>query len=138
MTRTYSELITLKTFEERYHYLRIAGQLGVKTFGFDRWINQGFYTSKEWKDIRRKIIIRDESCDLGMADRSIFANIRIHHMNPLAIDDIIDDWELALNPEHLICCSLSTHNAIHFGNEQNLIRLPKERQKGDTTLWKAY
>lgn len=138
MIRSYSELIAIKTFEERYEYLRLSGKIGIATFGLDRWMNQGFYMSKEWKDIRRKVIIRDESCDLGMPDRSIYANVRIHHMNPLSIDDIKEDWSIALDPEFLICCSLATHNAIHFGDERNLIRLPKERVKGDTTLWKVY
>ncbi len=90
MIRSYSELRRLKTFEERYRYLRLAGQLGVATFGFDRYLNQNFYRSSEWKRIRDIVIVRDESCDLGILDRSIYANVRIHHMNPITVDDIKD------------------------------------------------
>lgn len=138
MIRSYSELCKLKTFEERYCYLRLVGQLGAATFGFDRYLNQNFYRSPEWKRIRDIVIVRDESCDLGILDRSIYANVRIHHMNPITVDDIKDDWSLLLDPEFLICTSLETHNAIHFGTEKNLVRLPEERWKGDTTPWKVF
>jgi len=133
--RTYSELLQLKTFEERFNYLRMFGQIGVATFGFDRYLNQSFYLSKEWRTVRRHVIIRDSSCDLAMPDREIFANIRVHHMNPISVDDLEKGSDFLLDPEYLICVSLDTHNAIHFGNEHNLIRLPKERMKGDTKLW---
>ncbi len=133
--RTYGEMIMLPTFEERYEYLRVPGKLGVATFGFDRALNQAFYTSREWKLLRNHVIVRDNSCDLAMPDRSIFANVRVHHMNPLSVDDIKDNVDLLLNPDYVVCVSLSTHNAIHFGNKDNLITLPTERRKGDTLLW---
>ena len=138
MIRSYSEVKRLKTFEERYNYLRITGQLGIITFGFDRYLNQNFYHSTEWKRIRNVVIIRDNSCDLGILDRSVYARVRVHHMNPITVDEIKDDWALLLNPEFLICTSLETHNAIHFGTDKNLVHLPEERKKGDTTLWKVF
>jgi len=133
--RTYSELTQLKTFEERFNYLKIFGKLGISTFGFDEYLNQAFYSSTEWKTVRRSVIVRDNSCDLAIQDRSIFYNVRVHHMNPISVDDLDMGSDFLLNPEYLICVSLNTHNAIHFGNESNLIRLPRERTKGDTKLW---
>lgn len=133
--RTYSELCQLKTFEERFKYLRLRGSVGISTFGFDRYLNQAFYQSTEWKCVRNIVIVRDNSCDLGILDREIFANIRIHHMNPITVDDLEAGSDFLLDPEFLICTSLDTHNAIHFGDENNLIRLPRERTKGDTTPW---
>jgi len=133
--RSYSELSKLKTFEERFKYLQLNSNIGVSTFGFDRYLNQGFYRSREWKRIRDAIIVRDNSCDLGILDREIFTHIRIHHMNPISVNDLESGSDILLNPEFLICTSLDTHNAIHFGNENNLVNLPKERIKGDTKLW---
>jgi hypothetical protein len=133
--RTYSELTQLSTFEERYEYLKLSGNLGVVTFGFDRYLNQLFYNSRQWKIIRNKIIIRDSGCDLGIEGRDILDGIRVHHMNPMLIEDLEYGNPDILDPEFLICCSLNTHNAIHFGNKSNLIQLPRERRKGDTTLW---
>ena len=139
MIRSYSELIKLKTFEERFRYLRLSQSVGASTFGFNRYVNQAFYASREWKNIRREIILRDEGCDLAIPDRGIFSGIRVHHMNPVTVEDISgDEITELLNPEYLICTSLETHNAIHFGNEENLITVSKERQKGDTTLWKVF
>ena len=133
--RTYSELIKLRTFEERYEYLKLGGSLGVVTFGFDRYLNQRFYNSTQWKKLRRDIIIRDEACDLAIPGHEIETGIRIHHLNAITIEDFENGNYDILDPEFLICCSLNTHNAIHFGNKSNLIQLPKERRKGDTTLW---
>lgn len=133
--RTYTELKSLKTLEERFRYLQLRGKLGVETFGFDRYINQTFYNSSEWKRIRNNIIVRDNSCDLGILDRELFGDVRVHHMNPITIDDLETGSDFLFNPEFLICTSLNTHNAIHFGDEKNLIRLPQERRKGDTTPW---
>lgn len=133
--RSYSELIKLKTFEDRYEYLRLSGKLGVVTFGFDRYLNQRFYNSMEWRNLRREIIIRDGGCDLAIKDRDIIDGIRIHHLNAITIEDFESGNYNILDPEFLICCSLDTHNAIHFGNKSNLIQLPIERRKGDTTLW---
>lgn len=138
MTRTYSDLIRLSTFDERFKYLCLYGKIGVSTFGFDRYINQMFYNSKEWRDIRHHIIVRDNACDLAIAGRDIFDSIRVHHMNPISIDTLEHNGKLAVDPEFLICTSLTTHNAIHFGDENNLTKLPEKRRKGDTTLWKAY
>lgn len=133
--RTYSELIKLPSFEERYEYLKLSGSLGVVTFGFDRYLNQRFYNSTQWKNLRREIIIRDEACDLGIEGREIETGIRVHHLNPITIEDFENGNYDILDPEFLICSSLNTHNAIHFGDKSNLIQLPKERRKGDTTLW---
>lgn len=133
--RTYSELITLSTFEERFNYLTLRGTIGVVTFGFDRYLNQDFYNSWSWRSVRDKIIIRDNACDLGLSGRDIFDSIRIHHMNPMTIDDIEDGNPAVFDPEFLICTSIGTHNAIHFGSSKNLPRLPIGRRKGDTKLW---
>lgn len=135
MTRTYSELIRLPTFEERFRYLKLHGTLGIATFGFDRYMNQNFYTSREWKLVRNEVIVRDSSCDLGILDRPIFEAIRVHHMNPITIEDFENGTDAILDPEFLICVSLNTHNTIHFGDEKSLYHLPKERRKGDTKLW---
>lgn len=134
MIRTYRELSKLKTFKERYEYLRLGAIVGESTFGFDRFLNQKFYRSKEWRRTRDKIIIRDNGCDLGLEGYEIRDRIYIHHMNPVAVDDL-DDWDKILNPDYLICASLDTHNAIHFGDESLLPKTPIERKPGDTKLW---
>lgn len=136
MIRTYSELITLKTFEERYEYLRLGGTVGEETFGFDRYLNQIFYKSDEWKKIRREIILRDNGCDLGIPGREIDKHIIIHHMNPISKEDILDRSELLRNPEYLICTLKSTHDAIHYGDRRLLVMDPVERRKNDTCPWK--
>lgn len=133
--RTYSELVVIKTFEERYRYLRVPGSIGISTFGFDRVLNQRFYHSREWKSLRSFVISRDGACDLGIPGYDIYANLLIHHMNPIGIDDIQHGGDLILNPEFLITTSLQTHNAIHYGDETLLPRGPIERKRGDTTLW---
>lgn len=136
--RTYKELSRLKTFEERYRYLRTAQMVGDPTFDNSRWLNQKFYRSVEWKRIRNAIIIRDNGCDLGMPDRPILKprRIYIHHMNPLTIDDIENMSELVTNPEYMICCSYETHEAIHFGSEESLPEEYKPRTANDTCPWK--
>lgn len=134
--RTYSELITLPTFEERYKYLQLSGFVGEETFGFDRYLNQNFYRSQEWKRIRDFVIIRDNGCDLGIEDREIFGKIIIHHMNPINIKDIRDVSDYLLNPEYLICTTHQTHNAIHYGDDNLLVKGPIERSPNDTCLWK--
>lgn len=133
--RTYSELITLRTFEERFNYLALYGSLGIVTFGFDRYLNQDFYNSGPWRGVRDKIIIRDEACDLACPNYDIFDAIRIHHLNPITIDEVERGDPALINPEFLICTSINTHNAIHFGSSKTLIHLPVERRKGDTKLW---
>ena len=134
--KTYSELITLPTFEERYRYLRLRGSVGEDTFGFDRYLNQKFYRSAEWKRIRDQVIVRDFGCDLGIADREIHGKILIHHMNPIREKDIRYLTDILLNPEYLICVSHNTHNAIHYGNEDLLVKNPITRTPNDTCPWK--
>lgn len=134
--RTYSELITLPTFEERYRYLRLGGRVGEDTFGFDRYLNQIFYTSNEWRDVRDYVIIRDGGCDLGIPDREIFGKILVHHMNPIRQEDILRRSKFLLDPEYLICTIKNTHDAIHYGDESLLILAPTERSKNDTCPWR--
>ena len=136
MIRTYSELITFPTFEERYRYLRLEGKVGEDTFGFDRWLNQSFYKDPEWRAIRDKIIIRDNGCDLGILGREIYSRIIVHHMNPITKDDILSRSAFLLNPEYLICTVKNTHDAIHYGDEGLLIKAPIERTKNDTCPWR--
>ena len=134
--RTYSELITLPTFEDRYHYLQLNGAVGKDTFGFDRYINQQFYRSKEWQRIRDEEIIRDNACDLGMEGYEIHGRIYVHHMNPIMVQDIQSNSDYLMNPEFLICTTHRTHNAIHYGDENLLARAPIERTKNDTCPWR--
>jgi len=136
ITRRYSELIQLPTFEERFQYLQLKGVVGKETFGFDRYLNQSFYRSVAWKRVRDQVIIRDNGCDLGMEDRMIGNRILIHHMNPIKDKDIIDLTDILLNPEYLICVSHQTHNAIHYGDEGLLVKAPIIRTKNDTCPWK--
>ena len=134
--RSYSELIKYKTFEERFRYLRLQGVVGEDTFGFDRYLNQFFYKSAEWKSIRDRIIIRDNGCDLGVEGYEIYGRIYIHHMNPIRVNDIMAQSEFLLNPEYLIVTTMRTHNAIHYGDENLLPVVPVERKKNDTCPWK--
>lgn len=134
--RTYSELITIPTFEERYDYLRLGGKVGEETFGFDRYINQLFYRSKEWRSIRDRIITRDNGCDLGIDGREIYGKILIHHMNPITKDDILQRSEYLLDPEYLITTIKNTHDAIHYGDRSLLITSPVERSRNDTCPWR--
>ena len=132
MIRTYSELITHSTFEDRFEYLSLKGQVGQETFGFDRYLNQKFYRSREWKQIRDLVIVRDSGCDLGILGREIQSHIIIHHMNPLMLNDITDSTEYLLDPEYLICVSHNTHQAIHYGDASLLVADPIVRTKNDT------
>lgn len=134
--RTYTELCTFQTFEERYRYLRLGGQVGFETVGYDRVFMEAFYNSTEWKHIRRKIVLRDRGCDLGIEGRELQNGIFIHHMNPISIEDVERRSEILLNPEFLICCSMNTHNAIHYGDESLLIIAPVIRVPNDTCPWK--
>lgn len=136
MIRSYSELSELKSFEDRYKYLQLSGSVGKDTFGFDRYLNQVFYRSQEWKSIRDKVIIRDNGCDLGVEGYEIHGRIYIHHMNPIMLKDIEQRTDLLLNPEYLISTTHSTHNAIHYGDESLLSLIPKERSANDTCPWK--
>lgn len=135
MKRTYSELVRLDNFYDRFEYLRLNGQVGSESFGFDRYLNQKFYTSKEWRKFRREIIIRDDGCDLADPDFRILDKIIIHHMNPIDPSDIFDrNLSILLNPENVICVSSNTHEAIHYGDQSLLPKLV-ERIPGDTKLW---
>ena len=136
MIRTYSDLVLLKTFEERFDYLKLDGIAGTATFGFDRYLNQYFYTSYKWRQVRRDVIVRDNACDLAIPERAIFGAIRVHHMNPMTIEDIEDGNPDVFNLEFLICTSINTHNAIHFGSSKSLTRLPLERSRNDTCPWR--
>lgn len=134
-TRRYSELRRLSTFEERFEYLNLQGYVGEQTFGFDRWINQQFYRSREWKLARNEVIVRDHGCDLGVLGYDIHRDILVHHMNPLSEVDLVAGEELIIDPEYLITTSKRTHNAIHWGDASQLPRAPVERVPGDTKLW---
>lgn len=134
--RTYSELIRLPTFEERFRYLKLDGLVGKDTFGFDRYLNQEFYRSKEWKEVRDFVIVRDNGCDLGMDGYEIVGRIYIHHMNPITVNDIVHSSDFLLNPDYLVCVSHNTHNAVHYGDEDLLVTVPVERRKNDTCPWK--
>lgn len=137
MIRTYSELCKLKTFKERYNYLKLCGQVCKETFGFDRYLNQIIYKLPEWKSVRDKVIVRDCGCDLGIEGHEIGEKILVHHMNPITMDDIINHNQDIFNPEYLICVSHQTHNAIHYGDESQLITGPVERSPNDTCPWKG-
>ena len=136
MIRTYSDLSRLDTFEDRYQYLKLNGSIGEETFGFDRFINQNFYKSPEWKAVRDFVIVRDNGCDLGVEGYEIRGKIFIHHMNPILPKDIETRSEFLLDPEYLISTTHPTHNAIHYGDESLLIQAPIERSKNDTCPWR--
>lgn len=134
--RTYNELMLLPTFKERFEYLKLSGRVGEETFGFDRWLNQKFYRSAEWKRLRDLVIIRDNGCDLGIEGREIYGKILIHHMNPITKKDILDRTDLLLNPKYLISVTKQTHDAIHYSDESILMNDPIARSKNDTCPWR--
>lgn len=136
--KCYSELIRFSTVEDRFNYLRIAGRIGEATFGFERLINQSFYTSKEWRRFRNEMIIRDGGCDMALPDRPIpdGAILVLHHINPLTVEDIEDRSDALFDPENVICVSDRTHRAIHFGDINLLSRGPIERRPNDTCPWR--
>lgn len=135
--RTYSELIKLPTFEERFEYLKLNGKVGEDTFGFDRYFNQAMYHSPEWKEIRRMVLVRDEGCDLAIPDREIYGKILVHHMNPISLKDIEEHNSDIFDPEFLITVSKRTHDAIHYGDESLLIESePVTRTANDTIPWR--
>jgi hypothetical protein len=136
MSRSYSELITIPTFEERYKYLKLDGVVGKETFGFNRYLNQVFYLSPEWRSTRRNIILRDEGNDLACDGFEIHGNIMIHHINPITYDDIYKRNPIIFDPNNLITTRLKTHNAIHYGDEKQLNNAPIERTKNDTCPWR--
>jgi len=134
--RTYSELSSLKTFAERFEYLKLDGSVGIETFRRDRYFNQKFYGSKEWRRIRNSIILRDNGCDMGLPGFDIYGKVLIHHINPITVSDIADYTEYLTNPEFLICVSFDTHNAIHYGSADILQKAPPERRPNDTCPWR--
>lgn len=135
--RTYSELIELPTFEERFQYLKLDQRIGEDTFGFDRYLNQRFYRSEEWRQVRNEVIVRDNGCDLAIPDREIFGRIIVHHMNPISLDDIDGNEKYILDPEYLITTFKTTHDAIHFGDESILVSSePIVRTQNDTCPWR--
>lgn len=135
MIRTYSQLKSYSSFEERFEYLKLSGAVGQATFGFERYMNQQFYRSKQWRDIRHVVIARDEANDLGIPGYEIFDRPIVHHMNPMMPDDLIHGEEDILNPEYLITVTHLTHNAIHYGDGSQLAKPLVERRPGDTRLW---
>lgn len=136
MIRNYKNMTRVQSFEERYEYLKLSGVVGESTFGFDRYLNQLLYKSKKWKQTRDRVIIRDGGCDLGIDDREIHDRIIVHHMNPITIEDVELERDIVFDPEFLVCTSLNTHNAIHFGDISKIQRLPIERRKNDTCPWR--
>ena len=135
MIRTYSELVKMGSFIDRFNYLKLNGSVGKPTFGYDRYLNQKFYTSNEWRTLRNHIIVRDRGCDLGDSDHEILGKVIIHHMNPMDIQSLIRNISENMDPEFLICVSHATHNAIHYGDESLLPTDLVERQPGDTSPW---
>lgn len=136
MIKTYSELITIPTFEERYHYLKLPGTVGEETFGHRRWLNQKFYHSDEWLRFRNKIIIRDCGCDLAVQGFEINEQVLIHHLNPITYEDLLNRASCIFDPDNVVCTRLSTHNAIHYGDETLLAGQPIARTSNDTCPWK--
>lgn len=135
--KCYSELITFDTIEDRYNYLKLSSEVAAPTFGSHRYLNQDFYRSKEWKDVRREVILRDLSCDLAIPEYEIFRKPIVHHINPITIEDVIDGrWDKLFDLENLITVSYDTHQAIHYGSDRMLPKMPIERRPGDTCLWK--
>lgn len=132
---TYSEMAKRSSLVARFRYLQLGGEIGVATFGYDRYLNQAFYGSPAWKSVRDQVIVRDEGCDLGVPGHIIHDRVLVHHMNPITVHDLTDFNPDILNPEYLICVSTRTHNAIHFGDESQLPQELVERRPGDTTLW---
>ena len=133
--KSYSKLSKLTTFEERYEYLKIGGRVGSDTFGFDRYANQALYSSPEWKKVRNKVITRDNGCDLGVPGYEINSKILIHHMNPISMEQILNRDPIIFDPDNLISVSHRTHNAIHYGDSEQIPKNPIERKPGDTKLW---
>lgn len=133
--RTYSELRRIQTFEERFDYLVLRGEVGSATFGSSRWINQRFYRSREWHQVRDFVVLRDNGCDLGVPGYEIHDRLMVHHMNPISVEDLEHGADSLLDPEYLITTTHNTHNAIHYGDDSLLPRAPVERRPGDTRLW---
>lgn len=136
MLRTYTDLMKLDNFADRFEYLKLDGRVGSETFGYDRYLNQEFYTSEEWRRLRRDIILRDQSCDLGCPDREIFGRVIVHHMNPIDVNSLIHRERIVMDPEFLICVSPETHEAIHYSTDKLLFKELIVRRPNDTCPWK--
>ena len=136
MNKSYSELIKLNTYEDRLKYLKLDGKVGAETFGYDRYLNQVFYKSDEWKSVRNEVIVRDGACDLGIEDRDIYGTILVHHINPITLDDIKNRSAKLTDPENLISTTKNTHDCIHYGNIAMLSTMPTERSRNDTIPWR--
>jgi hypothetical protein len=134
-TRTYAELSRIDSFEDRFEYLRLHGEVGRSTFGFDRFVNQRFYQSREWKSARDFVIVRDQGCDLGVPEYEIHGELLVHHINPIVLDDIVHGEEWIFDPEFLITTTHATHNAIHYSDASLLPKIVVSRRPGDTKLW---
>lgn len=134
--RTYSELITIPTFEERFEYLQLKGSVGKDTFGYDRHLNQVLYRSPEWKRLRNQIIIRDDGCDLACDGYDVYGKVLIHHLNPITVEDVLARSRKVFDPDNLVCVSHNTHNAIHYGDVDSLVAGPIIRTKNDTCPWR--
>jgi len=135
MTRSYSELMEIDDYEERFRYLALRSKVGMATFGYERHLNQNFYTSRQWRQLRDYVIVRDRGLDLGHPEWPIRTKPIIHHMNPITVDQVTHGDERILDPEFLITTTLRTHNAIHYGDERQLLRPLIQRRAGDTKLW---
>lgn len=134
--KTYSELITIQTFEERFKYLQLKGSVGKDTFGYDRYLNQVLYRSPEWKRLRNQIIIRDGGCDLACDGYNIYDKVLIHHLNPITVEDVLTRSRKVFDPDNLVCVSHNTHNAIHYGDVDLIVTGPIIRTKNDTCPWR--
>lgn len=134
--RTYSELITIPTFEERFEYLQLKGSVGKDTFGYDRYLNQVLYRSPEWKRLRNQIIIRDDGCDLACDGYDVYGKVLVHHLNPITVEDVLARSRKVFDPDNLVCVSHNTHNAIHYGDVDLLVTGPITRTKNDTCPWR--
>jgi hypothetical protein len=135
MNKSFYELIQFETFDDRFNYLKLSGGVGEETFGFERYFNQIFYRSREWKYVRKDVIIRDNGCDLGVPGHEIYSNLLVHHINPVTLEDIEQGRDCLLDLNNLITTTLTTHNALHFGDLSQIPRLPEERTMNDTCLW---
>lgn len=133
--RSYAEFARINSFEDRYAYLRVSSSIGIATFGFERWLNQAFYTSTQWRQVRQEVIARDRGCDLGIEGYELYDRIYVHHMNPMTVEQVDKGDPAILDPEFLISVSLTTHNAIHYGDERLLVKPLVQRRRGDTKLW---
>ncbi len=135
MLKTYSELIQLDTFLDRFKYLQMGGHVGLETFGYDRYLNQMFYHDPAWRDVRNRVILRDEGCDLAVVGREIYGSPQIHHIMPISREDVLNRAPICFDMDNLICVSSVTHKAIHYGDESSVVKDPIERRVGDTKLW---